>query len=561
MAADGQVLGSIKVAGTLFGDEAAANLQRDSYYFEGITAAMVKIKAEELIKQADVDRAVGMKRELEAAYGVLQARDQKARSDWSNWGIEIQQVWTDIVKDYANALTWLDRILGRTQEITKEAGKPKSPFWSTIGASSFEGFGGDGSDPLTPEQRARVRAEKSLGLQLGNPQNTRNNVNYLQELADKRTPDTSSPSGAGLAGNLDIPKPTGDPNDKVDAAINTLRRHVEAQNADTLAMGLGVGALARFRAEAAQTAAVQANAGQITADQAAKFEVLKKRAEETAVALEKARVAQSISFGRQTALLDPADVAIAQQLKGLYPDVATALNSVEASGLRTNTALSGISSSLSGQLTTGLTDIADGTKSVSQGFGDMSKMVIRAIEEMIIKLTVVQPLMRALQAGFGGGINLSGAGFNPIAGVTGSAYGNAFYGGNVIPFARGGAFSNQIFSDPTFFRFARGGAMANGVMGEAGPEAVMPLRRGPDGKLGIAAAGAGGGAAPNFVFNVSTPPGTTTQQGQFRPDGRGGGSLDIVVKQMVTGAMLDDTQKNGPVSKALMARAQGFSGN
>ena len=62
------------------------------------------------------------------------------------------------------------------------------------------------------------------------------------------------------------------------------------------------------------------------------------------------------------------------------------------------------------------------------------------------------------------------------------AKGGAFDGG-VQMFAKGGAFTNGIYSDPTLFKFAKGGAF--GMMGEAGPEAVMPLKRGPDGSLGV----------------------------------------------------------------------------
>jgi phage-related minor tail protein len=56
-------------------------------------------------------------------------------------------------------------------------------------------------------------------------------------------------------------------------------------------------------------------------------------------------------------------------------------------------------------------------------------------------------------------------------------------------FAKGGAFGAgyDIVTQPTMFRFASGGAFNQGVMGEAGPEAVMPLRRGPDGRLGVSA--------------------------------------------------------------------------
>lgn len=67
------------------------------------------------------------------------------------------------------------------------------------------------------------------------------------------------------------------------------------------------------------------------------------------------------------------------------------------------------------------------------------------------------------------------------------------------PFAKGGAFSqNGIVTAPTLFGF--GGK--TGVMGEAGPEAVMPLTRGADGRLGVAAAGAGAKSV-NVVFNVN----------------------------------------------------------
>ena len=65
----------------------------------------------------------------------------------------------------------------------------------------------------------------------------------------------------------------------------------------------------------------------------------------------------------------------------------------------------------------------------------------------------------------------------------------------VTPFADGG-----VVRSPTFF--PTGGGL--GVMGEAGSEAILPLARGSDGRLGVASSGAGGTAAP-IVFNVSTP--------------------------------------------------------
>jgi phage-related minor tail protein len=62
----------------------------------------------------------------------------------------------------------------------------------------------------------------------------------------------------------------------------------------------------------------------------------------------------------------------------------------------------------------------------------------------------------------------------------------------VTPFAQGG-----VVATPSYFPM-RGGL---GLMGEAGPEAILPLARGPDGKLGVRA---GGGGGTSVVFNVTT---------------------------------------------------------
>ena len=94
--------------------------------------------------------------------------------------------------------------------------------------------------------------------------------------------------------------------------------------------------------------------------------------------------------------------------------------------------------------------------------------------------------------------NALGSSLNGLVGSLMSAFsfaqGGAFSAGRVRAFAKGG-----IVDGPTLFPM-RGGA---GLMGEAGPEAVMPLTRGPDGRLGVAASG--GSAGPVVTINITTP--------------------------------------------------------
>jgi phage-related minor tail protein len=79
-----------------------------------------------------------------------------------------------------------------------------------------------------------------------------------------------------------------------------------------------------------------------------------------------------------------------------------------------------------------------------------------------------------------------------FAGFGGGAEKNAL--GGIKPFAAGG-----IIGTPTYFPLSNGGL---GLAGEAGPEAIMPLSRGADGKLGVAMNGGGMG---NVTIHIATP--------------------------------------------------------
>ena len=105
------------------------------------------------------------------------------------------------------------------------------------------------------------------------------------------------------------------------------------------------------------------------------------------------------------------------------------------------------------------------------------------------------------------GIALS-AGLKPLEGMIGNAVSGLLNGGgslfafadggvpgrSITPFADGG-----VVSSPAFFPM--GGGL--GLMGEAGAEAILPLKRGADGALGVAMSGGSGGASGQIVFNVT----------------------------------------------------------
>ncbi len=105
---------------------------------------------------------------------------------------------------------------------------------------------------------------------------------------------------------------------------------------------------------------------------------------------------------------------------------------------------------------------------------------------------VYNAAMRPVQGALGG---LVAQGINSVLGtMMPFKEGGAFAQGRLMPFAKGG-----VVTSPTTFPM-RGG---RGLMGEAGPEAIMPLTRGADGRLGVQSAG--GGRPVTVVMNIQTP--------------------------------------------------------
>jgi len=147
----------------------------------------------------------------------------------------------------------------------------------------------------------------------------------------------------------------------------------------------------------------------------------------------------------------------AAQLKAVYSDIGMSIKS-------------GVVDAIQGAI--------DGTKTL----GEVASSVLGNIANKILDVAINMALFGAM-SGTGTGGGLLGGLFKK------NANGNVFAQNGIVPFANGG-----IVDRPMMFPFAKG----IGLMGEAGPEAIMPLKRGADGKLGVA----GGSGGTSVTVNV-----------------------------------------------------------
>tara|TARA_R100000406_G_scaffold51903_1_gene35285 strand:+ start:245 stop:2230 length:1986 start_codon:yes stop_codon:yes gene_type:complete len=106
-------------------------------------------------------------------------------------------------------------------------------------------------------------------------------------------------------------------------------------------------------------------------------------------------------------------------------------------------------------------------------FADLTRSILADITRIIIRQSIITPLLG-------------------VFGITANAKGNVYDQG-LKKFAKGG-----IVTQPTLFKYGSGGSGNFGLMGEAGAEAILPLKRGRSGNLGVEASG----GATNIVVNV-----------------------------------------------------------
>lgn len=136
--------------------------------------------------------------------------------------------------------------------------------------------------------------------------------------------------------------------------------------------------------------------------------------------------------------------------------------------------------------TGGLRRAFDGLVFDGLKLSDALGMVAKSMADTVYA-SAINPVAKHFGGLLSDGVNAA------VSSLIPNANGAPFSQGRVMPFAKGG-----VVNGPTTFPM-RG---ATGLMGEAGPEAIMPLTRGADGRLGVRAQGSG---PVQVTMNITTP--------------------------------------------------------
>lgn len=338
MVSDGRKLAAIDIVKTFASPEVTEAFRQNTDYFKEIQSKADSISATKLVSKEDIDDAAQLKNRYDEAVKILSERWIPFQKVITDGGQSMYRVWVGFVELLASALTGITNFASKIGELIGSVPRLGSAIKSMAEAAmnviTFGAYGVGKSVASALSAPAPITGTAPAGYsQLATAMSNQDNIKLARQQTldtySKVFKDTSKPLG----------KEVDEANDAVDRAIQSVRRHIEAQKAEAESVGQSVGAHARLKVAAAETAAVMANGGKQTDEQREAFSKLKDEAEATATALEKAKIANNIRRDRDSAFLSQEDIQIANQLKGLYADIPTALKSAEAEQIRFNNLL------------------------------------------------------------------------------------------------------------------------------------------------------------------------------------------------------------------------------
>lgn len=464
-----------------------AALRNGSKSFEDIAQSANAAGA--VIDGATVAKAAAFDREWKKSSAQLAAQFKSTASDIAGWLDDLIDKANELVKTtlasqnipsgeqkfnaYADALDILRKdTQGATQDVDQ--------LTRVIDRLQTSGKG----DPEIVAGLELVRAKAQLAAQM------------LQAVAEQQSK-TEFPSGVPTPSARPAAANNADPNaaklpkrkdgeeakDAYDRATESIGKHTARLEADAEAVGKGTAATEELRAQYQLLTAAQQAGIPITDKVRDRIQDLAQDAGDAAEALAKARVASEISRGTQTAFLTPADLAIANQLKGIYgDDIPAALRSTEAASLRAVDSLRQLSSLGQDVNRSFLVDFTTQIRNGASAMDALKTAGVNALGKIADKLAAMAA-DKLWSSAFGGsgGLNL------------GSLFGGG--GASAGPITLGGA------SGPVPF-FASGTDFAPGglsLVGENGPE-LLNIPRGSQVIPNDVLRNGGGGGGDNFTF-------------------------------------------------------------
>lgn len=381
---------------------------------------------------------------------------------------------------------------------------------------------------------------------------------------------TGSPPGSVGKSNPAVKGGT----DPFKSAAESARDYIAAKKAETAAVGETAETAARMKHEQALLNKATSEGKTITAEQTAQLRALaaEMAAADTAFASAKfmddavkdsEKFIQTQQIERETLLMSTEaaaayryeqellnkaandNIVLTEQQRRRIGELAGAMAAQEEQTRRLREIVEFGKETFSGFVSDFTQGLREGA-SVAEAFGTAMTNALNKIADKLLQMAVDDLWNSAFGGNKGGGGSLgglfggllsgifggngnaggfatvgSGAGStNGVPNFTGMAKGGVFDHSNIVPFARGG-----IVRRPTLFPFANG----TGLMGEAGPEAIMPLRRGRNGALGVEASGGGGDGG--LVVNITNYTDSTVSARKSKgPNGKM--NLDVLVEPL-----------------------------
>lgn len=394
----GQKTAALDLGEKMFGAQFADQIRRGQESVDRLLDTITKkLVSPDILSDDTVKRAKELDDRLNDAWRTI---NERMKPDWNDLGdiaMRIKGVWTSIIEAVAAYKIEANKANLPTPIATDESARNNPD----VNSAAF-------ANPVILNQGRRRRGQSADISPTASIDESRGLDMTRREMPQDTTETVPMP----MRRPLDAPKPppADTTRDAFQTTIDQINKHMAAVKAEAATIDANTATRDRAKAVAqleeaakrANTAAGKENTA-VTDEQRAAIEKQADALMKVVAAAEKAKVDSSIRQGAATAFLTPEDVSIAQQLRGIYGnDIPAALASTEAAAMRLNDANREIASTISTNMTTALADVFDGTKSAGAAVADFAKIALRAIEETIIKLLIVGPLMRGLQGGLGG---------------------------------------------------------------------------------------------------------------------------------------------------------------